>query len=104
VVVLHFVSALAFSAVERQLNARMRGTVRLLIIYDKGKGVLRAVLRVCGQKDWQLTELDADDGDVDGDQVSVTMTLSGTRIGTAAQALGEIDGVSAVFADEDEPD
>src|SRR5271166_5106350 len=29
VVVLHFVSALAFSAVERQLTARLRGTVRL---------------------------------------------------------------------------
>lgn len=104
VVVLHFVSALAFSAVERQLNARLRGTVRLLIIYENGQGVLRAVLRVCGQRNWQLTELDADDGNIDRDQVGVTMTLSGNRIGNAAQMLGEIEGVAAVFNADDEPD
>src|ERR1700758_3673862 len=34
VVVLHFVSALAFSAVERQLAARLRGTTRLHIVYE----------------------------------------------------------------------
>jgi putative Mg2+ transporter-C (MgtC) family protein len=66
--------------------------------------VLRAILRVCGQRNWQLTELDADDGAVDRDEVSVTMTLSGTGIGNAAEVLGEIDGVSAVFHADDEPD
>ena len=104
VVALHFVSALAFNVVERQLNARVRGTVRLLIIYDNGLGVLRAILRVCGQRNWQLTELDAEDGAVDREEVSVTMTLSGTRIGNAAEVLGELDGVSAVFHADDEPD
>jgi putative Mg2+ transporter-C (MgtC) family protein len=44
VVVLHFVSALAFNVVERQLNARLRGTVRLHIIYENGRGVLRTIL------------------------------------------------------------
>lgn len=37
VVALHFVSALAFSAVERQLSARLRGTVRLHVIYANGR-------------------------------------------------------------------
>ena len=46
VVVLHFVSALAFSAVERQLAARLRGSIRLHIIYENGRGVLREVLRM----------------------------------------------------------
>jgi hypothetical protein len=32
------------------------------------------------------------------------MTLSGTRISTAAQVLADIDGVSAVLPGEDEPD
>jgi putative Mg2+ transporter-C (MgtC) family protein len=68
VVALHFVSALAFNAVERQLNARLRGTVRLHIIYESGRGVLRQLLRVCGQRKWQLTELDADPHDIERDQ------------------------------------
>lgn len=62
------------------------------------------MLRACGQRNWQLTELDADDGNIDRDQVGVTMTLSGNRIGNAAQVLGEIEGVAAVFHADDEPD
>ncbi len=104
VVALHFVSALAFNVVERQLNARLRGTIRLHIIYDGGRGVLRAILRVCGQRNWQLTELDADDGSIDRDQVGVKMTLSGSGIVNAAQAFNDIEGVSAVFNADDEPD
>ncbi len=104
VVALHFVSALAFNVVERQLTARLRGTVRLQIVYDNGQGVLRTILRVCGQRNWQLTELDADDGNIDRDQVAVAMTLSGNKIGNAAQVLAAIDGVSAVLNAEDEPD
>ena len=72
--------------------------------YENGRGVLRELLRACGQRNWQLTELDADAHDVDSGQVGVTMTLSGTRISTAAQVLADIDGVSAVLPGEDEPD
>jgi putative Mg2+ transporter-C (MgtC) family protein len=104
VVALHFVSALAFNVVERQLTARLRGTVRLQIVYDNGQGVLREILRVCGQRNWQLTELEADDGYIDRDQVAVAMTLSGNKISNATQVLSEIDGVSAVLNAEDEPD
>ena len=48
VVAVHFVSALAFNVVERQLSARLRGSVRLHIIYGSGRGVLRQLLQVCG--------------------------------------------------------
>ena len=65
VVVLHFVSALAFSSVEHQLAAKLRGTTRVHIIYENGRGVLREVLRISGQRKWQLTELDADAHDID---------------------------------------
>jgi hypothetical protein len=34
----------------------------------------------------------------------VMMTLSGARIGNAAQVLADVDGVSAVLSAEDEPD
>lgn len=104
VVALHFVSALAFSAVERQLTARLRGTTRLHIIYENGRGVLREVLRLCGQHNWQLTELDADAHDIDDGEVRVVMTLSGSRMGGAQEVFAEVDGVIAVLRADDEPD
>jgi putative Mg2+ transporter-C (MgtC) family protein len=104
VVALHFVSALAFNVVERQLTARLRGTVRLHIIYESGRGVLRQLLRTCGQRKWQLTELDADPHDIERDQVGVTMTLSGAKVSSATQVLADVDGVSAVLRAEDGPD
>jgi putative Mg2+ transporter-C (MgtC) family protein len=48
VVALHFVSALAFSALERQLAARLRGTTRLQIIYETGAAYC---VRCCGCAD-----------------------------------------------------
>jgi putative Mg2+ transporter-C (MgtC) family protein len=104
VVILHFVSALAFHTVERQLTARLRGTVRLHIIYENSRGVLREVLRICGQHNWQLTELDADRHDIDDGEVRVTMTLSGARMGNARDVFAELDGVIAVLRGDEEPD
>lgn len=104
VVALHFVSALAFNGVERQIAARMRGTVRLHVIYEDSRGVLRQLLQVCGQRKWLLTELDADPHDLDSGQVGVTMTLSGNRIANATQVLAGVDGVAAVLKADDEPD
>jgi putative Mg2+ transporter-C (MgtC) family protein len=104
VVALHFVSALAFNAVERQLNAKLSGTVRLHIIYENSRGVLREVLRICGQRKWQLTELDADAHDIDGGEVGVTMTLSGASAVSAKEVFTRVDGVVAVLRAEDDPD
>ena len=102
VVALHFVSALAFNVVERQLTARLRGTVRLHIVYENGRGVLREVLRICGQRNWQLTELDADAHDIDDGEVGVTMTLSGSKMANAQDVFSGVDGVIAVLRAEDE--
>jgi putative Mg2+ transporter-C (MgtC) family protein len=104
VVALHFVSALAFNVVERQLTARLRGTIRLHIIYTNGRGVLRELLRLSGQQNWQLTELDADPHDIDDGEVAVTMTLSGAQIANAAKVFGDVDGVIAVLRADDEAD
>jgi putative Mg2+ transporter-C (MgtC) family protein len=104
VVALHFVSALAFNVVERQLTARLRGTIRLHVIYTNGRGVLRELLRLSGQQNWQLTELDADPHDIDDGEVAVTMTLSGAKIGNAAQIFDHVDGVIAVLRADDEAD
>jgi putative Mg2+ transporter-C (MgtC) family protein len=104
VVGLHFVSALVFKAVEGRLTAQLRGTVRVQIIYENGRGMLREVLRICGQQNWQLTELDADAHDIDDGEVRVTMTLSGAKIANAQQVFGQVDGVVAVLRPEDDPD
>ncbi|OBF05620.1 Mg2+ transporter-C (MgtC) family protein [Mycobacterium sp. ACS4054] len=104
VVALHFVSALVFKAIEGRLTAQLRGTVRVQIIYENGRGMLREVLRICGQQNWQLTELDADAHDIDDGEVRVTMTLSGAKIANAQQVFGEVDGVVAVLKTEDDPD
>lgn len=104
VVFLHFISALAFNAVERQLTARLRGTIRLHIVYENGRGVLREVLRICGQRNWQLTELDADAHDIDDGEVGVTMTLSGAKMVNAEEVFTGVDGVVAVLRAEDEAD
>ena len=104
VVALHFVSALAFNALERQLTARLRGTIQLHIIYEGRQGVLRQVLRICGQRKWHLYELDSAPHDVDDGQVGVTMTLSGAKITNAAEVFAEVDGVIAVLQAEDEDD
>ncbi|OBI23793.1 MgtC/SapB family protein [Mycobacterium sp. E2238] len=104
VVALHFVSALVFKAVEGRLTAQLRGTVRVQIIYENGRGMLREVLRICGQRNWQLTELDADAHDIDDGEVRVTMTLSGAKIANARQVFGDVDGVVAVLQTDDNPD
>jgi hypothetical protein len=65
---------------------------------------VRQLLRTCGQRKWQLLELDSDPHNIEHDQVVVTMTLSGLRIKSLDQVLGEIEGVIAVLPGEDEPD
>ena len=62
------------------------------------------MLRLCGQRDWQLTELDADPHDIDNGEVAVAMTLSGARIANAKDAFDDVDGVVAVIRADDEPD
>jgi putative Mg2+ transporter-C (MgtC) family protein len=76
----------------------------LHIIYEGGQGVLRQVLRICGQKKWHLFELDTAPHDADGAQVGVTMTLSGAKIANATEAFTEVDGVVAVLQAEDDPE
>lgn len=104
VVALHFISALVFKAIEGRLTAQLRGTVRVQIIYENGRGMLRELLRICGQRNWQLAELDADAHDIDDGEVRVTMTLSGAKIACARQVFDDVDGVVAVLQAEDDPD
>ncbi|MEZ0362373.1 MgtC/SapB family protein [Mycobacterium sp. pUA109] len=104
VVVLHFVSVLAFMAAERHLTARLSGTVRLHVIYQDSRGVLRKLLQICGQRDWQLVELEPDARGIEWGQVGVVMTLSGAKVVNARHILAEVDGVAAVLRAGEEPE
>ncbi|MEZ0363208.1 MgtC/SapB family protein [Mycobacterium sp. pUA109] len=104
VVALHFVSALAFLVVERQLKARLGGSARLHVIYEDSRGVLRQLLQICGQRNWQLIELEADVRRINDGQVGVRMILSGPKVATATRVLADVDGVAAVIRSEREPD
>jgi putative Mg2+ transporter-C (MgtC) family protein len=66
--------------------------------------VLREVLRISGQRNWQLTEPDADAHDIDDGEVRVTMTLSGAKMGNATEIFADIDGVIGVLRADDEAD
>ena len=66
--------------------------------------MLREVLRISGQRKWQLTELDADAHDIDDGEVRVTMTLSGAKMGNATDIFADVDGVVAVLRADDEED
>ncbi len=64
--------------------------------------MLREVLRICGQRKWQLTELVADNYDIDDGEVGVTMTLTGAKTAQAPETFAQLDGVVAVLRAEDE--
>ena len=103
VVALHFVSALAFNAVERQLNARLRGTVRLHVIYETAGACcesccgLRAAKLAAHRTRCGPARCRTRSGRGDDDVV-------GLQDLDAAQVLANIDGVAAVLPGEDEPD
>lgn len=103
VTVLHFVIVLGFTPVARGLAYRLRGSVRVDISYDDGKGVLRQLLHACGVHRWELTSMAEDASrSAAGGQVGVTMTLSGAGIRNARQVLAGIDGVRAVSQLDDD--
>lgn len=92
----------AIIGLERTIQGKVAGLRTQTIVGTSS--ALREILHVCGQRNWQLTELEADDGNIDRDQVAVAMTLSGNKISNATRVLSEIDGVSAAPNAEDEPD
>jgi putative Mg2+ transporter-C (MgtC) family protein len=104
VTALHFVITLGFKPLARRLAARLDGFIRLHVIYEDGRGVLRELLQTCGQRDWRLTELATDPGGSGPGQVGMVMTLSGAQITTATQVLADVDGVAAIFQVESEPE
>ncbi|TSE00789.1 MgtC/SapB family protein [Skermania sp. ID1734] len=112
VTVLHFVIVLGFAPLVRKFPARIRGSVRLHVTYEDGKGVLREIMNTCGARGWSLNSLIADPagGALDMAEphaagpghVGVTMKLTGTGVQDAARILAGLNGVNAVDHLDDE--
>jgi putative Mg2+ transporter-C (MgtC) family protein len=112
VTALHFVVTLGFSSLIPRLPGRLRGSVRVHVVYEHGAGVLRDLLAVCSQHQWSVqamtidaeepgTELAAAQADAPG-LVGVAFTLFGPDARRAPGELAAVDGVvSVVRADEE---
>ena len=108
VTAMHFIIVLGFTPLSRVLTTRLRGSVRLHVTYQDGRGVLRQLLQACDKRHWQLNELAADSSaeslsGVPG-KLGVMMTLSGPGILNATGVLAGIDGVTAIRELENDPD
>lgn len=108
VTAMHFVIVLGFMPLAKRLNSRLGGAIRLHIVYEDGRGVLREILEACGRRDWQLAELAADPpgeplGATPG-HVGVQVTLTGAGILRAPATLATIEGVSGIRQLDDDPD
>jgi putative Mg2+ transporter-C (MgtC) family protein len=104
---LHFVIVTGFTPLTQHLPGVNRGTVHLHVTYEDSRGVLRQLLAACANRRWSITNLAVSDGaqpEVLGElldgaprgsqrQVSITLTLTGDDVATAATVLAAVDGV-----------
>lgn len=112
VTVLHFVITLGFTALIPRLPGRLKGTVRLHIVYVDGQGVLREVLAACSSHRWSVTgmsTLDAQGSELvesadpsRPDHVAVVLSLSGPDVHRATGVLAGVDGVLAIDRTDEE--
>ncbi|MBN3456466.1 MgtC/SapB family protein [Mycolicibacterium sp.] len=103
VTVMHFVIILGFMPLAKRLTARVNGSIRMLVGFEDGRGVLHEIVRVCDRHRWQLTDLSANSAD-DAAGAGVTLTLTGSGIRTAPAVLAAIDGVTAIHQLDEDPD
>ncbi|MDG3009799.1 MgtC/SapB family protein [Rhodococcus sp. D2-41] len=104
VTVLHFVVVLGLGPLIRRIPARLRGSVRIFVIYEDGRGILRQLLTVCSTHNWVVTTLSdepsgTDLGPLHGAEpgrVGIMMSLSGRGVHQATNVIGAVDGVDAV--------
>lgn len=110
---LHFVTVLLYTPLDRVLPGSKSRTLRVVVTYEDGKGVLRGVLARCSEHGWEVSGMDRSAGgagmkelfDEGGtDLVRVGLSLAGSGVGRAAAVLGDVEGVRDVRRDypEDE--
>ncbi|KLO30869.1 Mg2+ transporter-C (MgtC) family protein [Mycolicibacter heraklionensis] len=115
VTMLHFVIVIGIAPSVRRMATRLPGSVRVHVIYQDGRGILRQLLETCDAHGWHLTSLITDSSPVTAalplgqrtataDHVGVTMTLSGSRVIEAPRILADIEGVTRIDQLHDDAD
>lgn len=108
---LHFIVVLVYTPLLRVLPGADTDA-RVQVVYEDGRGVLRAVLAECAARRWAVIGMSvASTADAQvpaaalapvSGTVEVTMHLRGPDVTAAPAALGVIDGVATVLAYDDD--
>nr|WP_046283174.1 MgtC/SapB family protein [Mycobacterium sp. UM_NZ2] len=118
VTMLHFVIVIGIAPSVRRMATRLPGSVRVHVIYQDGRGILRKLLEACDLHSWHLTSLVTDSPATSpatvgltlgshsqtADHVGVTITLSGPRVVEATRILADIEGVTRIDQLHDDAD
>jgi putative Mg2+ transporter-C (MgtC) family protein len=112
VTALHFVVTFGFTALIPRLPSRLRGAVRVHLVYEHGSGVLRDVLAVCSAHQWSVQEMSVDQergnelarlAEPRGPElVGLAFTLYGPDAQQAVHELAGVDGVVSVARADEE--
>lgn len=105
---LHFIVVLAYTPLLRLLPGADTDA-RVQVVYQDGRGVLRAVMTECAARRWAVIGISVATSDDTGHALSasamrtveVTIHLRGPQVTAAPAALGVIDGVTSVVAFDD---
>lgn len=113
VTALHFVVTLGFTALLARLPTRLRGTVRVHLVYQHRAGVLRDILALCSERRWSVQAMSIDSEARAGEMadladpvgpglVGVTFTLFGPDVHRATDQLAGVEGVVSVMRADEE--
>lgn len=113
VTLLHFVIVLGVAPLTSRFSPQLRGSVRVHIAYEDGRGVLRQLLTTSSTHGWTVTALAADPPGGREElvepvsppapgQVGVVVTLAGRGVHHASNILAAVEGVTSISRmDED---
>jgi len=100
----YFIVAIGFPVITRRLPRSTTATSVVRVRYPDGKGILRQILQAATGRGFAIEEIStesADHGQSGEPQVEVTLHVHGKGlVNELAVAISELEGVSAVVADD----
>jgi putative Mg2+ transporter-C (MgtC) family protein len=99
----HFAVVFGLTPLAARLPRTRFAPSRLRLVYLDGRGVLREVLTACAAKGFTIAETRIDQQDTAHDPRTVVLSLTvegSSSIADLTATLAEIDGVTAVDADD----
>lgn len=113
VTALHFVVTLGFTGLIARMPGRLRGAVRVHVVYEHGAGVLRDILATCSAHQWSVQEMNTDPEQPGSELaraadatrpglVGVAFTIFGPGVQQATHELAGVEGVVSVTRADEE--